>query len=64
MMFDAPISMMPTCQIPLTICAGLEDTDIDSKVSGMFTYEVTRKDEYGVEIKIKSISLNAKKRVS
>lgn len=56
-------SFMPSCDIPLNICPGLEDTEIDDKVGGMFTYEVVRKDEYGVEVKIKSITLNAKKRI-
>lgn len=56
-------SFMPSCEIPLSICAGLEDTDIDEKVNGIMTYEVVRKDEYGVEVKIKSITLNPKKRI-
>lgn len=62
-MFEVSPSFMPSATIPLSICPGLEDEDIDDKVSGIFTYEVVRKDEYGVEIKIKSVSLNAKKRI-
>lgn len=57
-------SFMPSCEIPMGICPALEDEDIDSKIDGMLTYEVVRKDDGGVEIKIKSITLNAKKRIS
>lgn len=57
-------SFMPSCDVPLSICPGLEDTDIDDKVSGIFTFEVVRKDDQGIEIKIKSITLDAKKRIA
>lgn len=56
-------SFMPSASVPIDLCPGIEDVDIDGKVDGIFTFEVVRKDEYGIEVKIKSMSLNPKKRI-
>jgi hypothetical protein len=58
-----PNMIMPSVTVPIDICPGIDDIDVNENISGVVSYEVTHKDEYGVELKVKNITLDKSPRI-
>jgi hypothetical protein len=63
MIAETAPSFMPSVTLTMDVCPDLSEFDFDEKVNGVMIFEVMRVDEYGIELKIKSATLNKPKRV-
>lgn len=58
------ISVDPQFEVPVTISNELQNYTIDDKISGQMVYEVVGKSENTVRIRVKSLSIKPKKRIT